>query len=48
LPPATSDPDASINDEENQFHGRMPQNMNTAYGCAIGFRFGSTTVKTNV
>ena len=30
LPPDTSEPDASRSDEENQFHGRMPQNMNTA------------------
>ena len=33
LPPAISEPDASISDEENQVHGRMPQNMNSAYGC---------------
>ena len=45
---AISDPDASSSDDENQFHGRMPQNMNTAYGCAIGLRLGMTTVKTNV
>ena len=32
LPPAISAPEASVSDAENQFHGRMPQNMNSAYG----------------
>ncbi len=27
LPPAISDPDASSRDEENQVHGRIPENM---------------------
>ena len=34
LPPAMSDPAASVSDDENQVHGRMPQNMNSAYGCS--------------
>ena len=30
LPPAISDPAASVSDDANQVHGRMPQNMNSA------------------
>ena len=30
LPPEISEPDASVSDAENQVHGRMPQNMNSA------------------
>ena len=30
LPPAISTFDDSSSDEENQVHGRMPQNMNSA------------------
>ena len=32
LPPEISEPAASDSDDENQVHGRMPQNMNSAYG----------------
>ena len=31
LPPEISTPDDSSSDDENQVHGRMPQNMNSAY-----------------
>ncbi len=41
--------DASRSDEENHVHGRMPQNMKSAYGSsAFGRTPGMTTVKTNV
>ena len=30
LPPAISEPAASVSEVANQFHGRMPQNMKTA------------------
>ena len=30
LPPAMSEPDASVSDAENQVHGRMPHNMKSA------------------
>ena len=48
FPPDTSEPDASLSDAENQFHGRMPQNMNSANGCVRGLLLGMTTVNTNV
>ena len=48
LPPAISEPDASVSDEENQFHGSRPQNMNSAYGCSPLTSFGRMTVKTKV
>ena len=47
LPPAMSDPAASESDVANQFHGRMPQNMNTAYGFTPSVSFGMIVVKTN-
>ena len=47
LPPAMSDPDASVSDAENHVHGRMPQNMNRAYGCTPAIVFGITVVNTN-
>ena len=34
LPPAISVFDDSSSDEENHVHGRMPQNMNSAYGSS--------------
>ena len=36
LPPEISTFDDSRIDEENQVHGRMPQNMNSAYGSSVG------------
>src|SRR5438093_9366045 len=47
LPPEMSEPDASVSDAENQVHGRMPQNMKSAYGCTPAIVLGSTVVKTN-
>jgi len=47
LPPEISEPDASTSDDENQFHGRRPQNMKSAYGCSPDVVFGMTTVNTN-
>ena len=47
LPPAMSEPAASESDVANQFHGRMPQNMNTAYGFTSGVSFGMIFVNTN-
>ena len=47
FPPAMSDPAASDSDVANQFHGRMPQNMKSANGCAPGVVFGMTFVNTN-
>ena len=47
FPPEINTPDDSSNDDENQVHGRMPQNMNSAYGSISGGCVpGSTTVKT--
>ena len=48
LPPEIRDPAASVSEDENHVHGRMPQNMNSAYG-SVSFecRFGNTTAKTN-
>ena len=45
LPPEIRTPADSFSDEENQVHGRMPQNMNSAYGsirlsCAAGITYG--------
>ena len=36
LPPAISVLDDSSSDDENHVHGRMPQNMNSAYGSISG------------
>ncbi len=47
FPPAMSEPAASLNDVANQFHGRMPQNMKSAYGCTPSTLFGITVVNTN-
>ncbi len=47
LPPAISEFADSDSDEENQVHGRMPQNMNSWYGCTPSVVFGITVVKTN-
>jgi hypothetical protein len=47
LPPAIRLLADSSSDEENQVHGRMPQNRNSAYGSSAGRVPGSTTVKTN-
>ena len=47
LPPEISDPAASLSEVENQVHGRMPQNMNSWYGCTPLVSFGITVVKTN-
>src|SRR5689334_6163483 len=47
LPPAMSAPDASISDEENHVHGKMPQNMNREYGCTSASRFGKIVLKMN-
>jgi hypothetical protein len=46
LPPDTRTLDDSRIDDENQFQGRMPQNMKSEYGCRSGDRFGSTCVNT--
>ena len=49
LPPEMSEPAASVSDEENQVHGRIPQNRNSAYGSmSVGRVPASTVVKTNV
>ena len=49
LPPEMRTLDASSTDEENHVHGRIPQNMNSAYGSSsLGWMPGSTTVNTNV
>ncbi len=38
-----------VSDDENQVHGRMPQNMKSAYGSSdLRAGSGMTTVKTNV
>ena len=48
LPPEISTPDDSASEDENQVHGRMPQNMNRAYGSIRGScDAGITNVKTN-
>ena len=48
FPPAIKTPDYSINDEENQVHGRIPQNMNNANGSTDAGRIpGSTVLNTN-
>src|SRR6476620_7386496 len=36
LPPEMRTPADSESDDENQVHGRMPQNMNNAYGSTRG------------
>ncbi len=46
FPPAISEFADSESDEENQVHGRMPQNMNNAYGCTPSVSFGITAVNT--
>ena len=46
LPPAISEFADSASDEENQVHGRMPQNMNSAYGWTPSVLFGITAVNT--
>ena len=46
LPPPIRTFDDSRTDEENQVHGRMPQNRKIAYGCTLP-RLISTTEKTN-
>ena len=49
LPPAMSTLPDSSSDDENHVHGRMPQNMNSAYGSmSFGCVAGRTTVNTNV
>ena len=49
LPPAMRTLLDSSSDDENHVHGRMPQNMKSAYGSmSFGCAPGSTTVKTNV
>ena len=47
LPPAISEPAESVSEVANQFQGRMPQNMNTAYGCTPFVSLGMTFVKMN-
>ena len=48
LPPDIRLLAASVSEDENHVHGRMPQNMNSAYGSISGgWVPGSTTVKTN-
>ena len=48
LPPEMRTLLDSLSDEENHVHGRMPQNMNSAYGSiSAGCVPGNTTVKTN-
>ena len=42
LPPEINEPAASVSDEENQVHGRMPQNMKSAYGWMPSTLFSST------
>ena len=44
--PATSDAEPSLSDEENQVHGRMPQNRNSPYGSMSADRFGRNVAKT--
>ena len=49
FPPAMSDPADSDSAEENQVHGRMPQNMNSANGSrSFECIAGRTTAKTKV
>ena len=49
FPPAISVLDDSRIDEENHVHGRMPQNMKSAYGSiSSGWAPTSTFVKTKV
>ena len=49
LPPAINAFDDSSSDEENQVHGRMPQNRNSENGSMPALRApGITFVKTNV
>jgi len=49
LPPAISEFDDSSSDEENQVHGRRPQNRNSENGSMPALRApGMTVVKTNV
>jgi hypothetical protein len=47
FPPAISEPDASFSEVANQFHGRRPQNMNTANGWTSFSLFGMIQVKMN-
>ena len=42
LPPEMRTFDDSSSDKANHVHGRMPQNMNSAYGSRPGARFGNT------
>ncbi len=46
FPPPISTLDDSRTDEENQVHGRMPQNRKISYGCTFP-RLIRTTEKTN-
>ena len=46
LPPPIRTFDDSSTDEENQVHGRMPQNRKIAYGCVVD-RLIRMTEKTN-
>ena len=48
LPPEMSEPAASDSEDENQVHGRMPQNMKSANG-STSFECvpGRTTANTN-
>ncbi len=49
LPPLISTFAASLRDDENHVQGRMPQNMNSAYGSGPPSRLpGITTANTNV
>src|SRR5215467_5707632 len=48
LPPEISTPADSRSDAENQVHGRIPQNMKSAYGVTRGScEAGITNVNTN-
>ena len=48
LPPEIREPVASFRDELNHVHGRMPQNMKSAYGWVFGSLFGRIVAKMNV
>jgi hypothetical protein len=48
FPPEISTFEDSASDDENQVHGRMPQNMNTAYGSTPVCVPGITYLKTSV
>src|SRR2546428_502298 len=47
LLPAIRTPADSVNDDENHVHGRIPQNMNSAYGSAPSAFAGMTYLKMN-